>query len=349
MGILQSGSRGAEVLQLQNLLIRAGYDCIPNGEFDDVLEERVRQFQKDRSLAVDGKVGNQTRGMILKELLEDYKFNKDIKDLHLPENEYFHDRTFKKTIYLHHTAGGANPENVLHWWNIDNKPGRLLRVGTAFVIGGPERDGSNAHDGKVYRAFDERKWAHHLGLRRTNNTQLNQESIGIEICSYGPLKKDEQGFYASRKNKNGELVKIRIPNDQVCELEEPWRGHRFFHRYSEKQIAECRRLILTLAHLHSIPLPEKTYDRDWFTIQKEALAGVPGLWTHVNVRRDKTDCFPQPELLDMLNGLQEASRDFKPQLVDEFEARGSIRVIDSSKASPEDIWNYAELLDEEES
>ena len=28
-----------------------------------------------------------------------------------------------------------------------------------------------------------------------------------------------------------------------------------------------------------------------------------GLWTHTNVRKDKFDCFPQPELVEMLKNL----------------------------------------------
>jgi hypothetical protein len=30
---------------------------------------------------------------------------------------------------------------------------------------------------------------------------------------------------------------------------------------------------------------------------------TPGLWNHTNVRLDKTDMFPQPELIDMLLSL----------------------------------------------
>ena len=46
-------------------------------------------------------------------------------------------------------------------------------------------------------------------------------------------------------------------------------------------------------------------------MNQEAKDGKPGIWTHANVRPDKTDCFPQPELMDMLNGLHEAAKDFE--------------------------------------
>jgi hypothetical protein len=40
-----------------------------------------------------------------------------------------------------------------------------------------------------------------------------------------------------------------------------------------------------------------------FTLNSLALAGKPGLWTHVNVRADKFDCWPQPELVALLKSL----------------------------------------------
>ena len=54
---------------------------------------------------------------------------------------------------------------------------------------------------------------------------------------------------------------------------------------------------------YEIPLEDRVYNRDWFDLKFDALNGVPGLWTHCNVREDKIDCYPQPELIDMLNTL----------------------------------------------
>lgn len=40
-----------------------------------------------------------------------------------------------------------------------------------------------------------------------------------------------------------------------------------------------------------------------FTLNSLALAGKPGIWTHVNVRADKYDCWPMPELVTLLKSL----------------------------------------------
>jgi hypothetical protein len=43
---------------------------------------------------------------------------------------------------------------------------------------------------------------------------------------------------------------------------------------------------------------------DGFEFNENAYYGkVKGMWTHSNVRKDKTDMFPQQELLDMLLSL----------------------------------------------
>ena len=38
-------------------------------------------------------------------------------------------------------------------------------------------------------------------------------------------------------------------------------------------------------------------------ISDKALAGEAGVWTHVSFRTDKSDCHPQPELIQMLKSL----------------------------------------------
>ena len=38
-------------------------------------------------------------------------------------------------------------------------------------------------------------------------------------------------------------------------------------------------------------------------ISKNAMNGVPGVWTHTSYRNDKSDCHPQKELIEMLKRL----------------------------------------------
>ncbi len=57
--IYKIGSRGEEVKQIQSRL-----NCIPDGIFGPVTDEAVRQFQRENSLVVDGKVGEKTWGKL---------------------------------------------------------------------------------------------------------------------------------------------------------------------------------------------------------------------------------------------------------------------------------------------
>ena len=42
---------------------------------------------------------------------------------------------------------------------------------------------------------------------------------------------------------------------------------------------------------------------DAFTLNKQALVGAEGVWTHTNVRKDKYDLCPQPKMVEMLSNL----------------------------------------------
>ena len=86
-------------------------------------------------------------------------------------------------------------------------------------------------------------------------------------------------------------------------MDKPWRGKKYFQKYTDKQINSLKKIILELARKFDIPLPNIKYDECFFDLKYDALNGAPGLWTHVNVREDKWDCFPQPELIEMLNTL----------------------------------------------
>lgn len=336
MQLLKKNVQHPSIIHLQRFL-QATVDTPVevNGRFDDFTHEAVRAFQSQQQLTADGIVGPQTWRAIhtakakwwLAEGVAEYPLQKD---------EYIGKKVAKKTIYLHHTAGRHRPDKTIAWWELDkSKKGNPIRVATAYVIGGIGLQEETDYDGKTYRCFSDDEWAYHLGVRRANSKQLNQESIGIEICSFGPLKKREDGFYS--------WANARIPDAQVCELEIPWRGEKYFHRYTTVQIAETKRLILNLAYRYDIPLPNIAYSTDWFNINQDALNGESGLWTHVNVRTDKTDCFPQPELIAMLNTLHEDQKTFVPTLTDveRLKTRGVMEQF-----SAEELEGYARDLED---
>lgn len=305
MELLKRGSKGSNVHSMQVLLREKGFHVDTDGIFGSDTEKAIKKFQKSVGLSSDGIVGNMTWTALYGNptTIYDSKLNIDLTEYHLRSNEYYKEVVEKDTIYLHHTAGGSRPDYVIDGWERDNnRRGGVLRVGTAFLIGGAT-NGSPEFDGKIYTAFNERYWAHHLGLRlgkdaKYSNKYLNQKSIGIEICNYGFLEKIDDEFYFDAGR-----IKIFVPSDEVIELDEPWRNKRYFHKYSEKQIESLRLLLIELIEKYDINIQHEVFDRSFFDFNQDSIDGVPGLWTHSNCRIDKTDCSPQHILIDMLNTL----------------------------------------------
>jgi N-acetyl-anhydromuramyl-L-alanine amidase AmpD len=213
-------------------------------------------------------------------------------------NQYMDEDTNKRQIYIHHTAGSADPFGVVRWWESTPE-----RVATSLIIGGHPGTSTRWKDGDIVQVFSSRKWAWHLGVNRTHlraggptalsHTQLNKESIGIELCNWGQLRQTDRGFL--------NYVGGRVPDNQVIELSTSYRGFRFYQRYTDAQLENTRDLLRFLGQRWNIPVAYKG-DRI-FDICPEALRGEPGLYTHTSVRPDKTDCFPQPELIQMLRSL----------------------------------------------
>jgi N-acetyl-anhydromuramyl-L-alanine amidase AmpD len=228
----------------------------------------------------------------------------NIIDKFLEKGEYFQQIFNKTTIYLHHTAGGHRADYVIEGWDTDDtvdekigtKTARI--VATAFVVGGKSStDGNTAFDGKVYRAFDEQLWAHHLGTTFANNKPLNQASIGIEICNYGPLRLSNSGVFFNYVDKP-------VPADQVVKLDKPFRGYIYYHAYTDAQLNSVKELIIELRNKYpSIPLVTPLLSVDGFELSVNAKKGVPGIYSHSNVRTDKFDMSPQPKLIQMIKEL----------------------------------------------
>jgi N-acetyl-anhydromuramyl-L-alanine amidase AmpD len=206
------------------------------------------------------------------------QFLNQIIDCLLPDDQYYKDVYNKRQIVIHHTVSNGNAKNVIASWQKTKE-----KVGVAFVID---------REGKVHKAFSSAHWAHHLGTKEINNTILNKQSIGIELCSWGALT-FKNGIYYN-------VAKEEIPKSEVITYVYPFRGNRYFQKYTEKQLESLKLLLQYLCETYKIP---KTYIPEIWEISKSALRGDKGIFTHVSYRKDKSDCHPQKELEEILKTL----------------------------------------------
>lgn len=214
-----------------------------------------------------------------------------INDINFPQSEYYAKAQKKTQIVLHHTV--SNPfssEGDTQYWLSDP-----TRIATYAIIG---------YDGTVNRCFPSNMWAHHLGIRMNTlktmgfkdyvvrNEILNRNSIAIEIDAWGALTK-KGGIYYNAYNR---------PIDKTLEVEEcDWRGFKYYQKYSDAQINTVKELLQIFMERYNIPKYGIT-DGD-FDFRRDALAGVPGIYSHSNYRQDKTDLYPDKRLIEMLSEL----------------------------------------------
>lgn len=294
MKILKLGSKGKEVEDLQKYL-----KIKVDGDFGPKTEEAVKKFQTANKLVADGIVGEKTwnaMGFYITTDLSETVISTEkliIDQKYMDKDEYLAGPTKKEYLFLHHTAGGHDPYSVIKMWNNDTRG----RVGTEFVMGGQSVfNGNDIYDGTLVQCFPEGAYGWHLG---DNGSQhMHTHSVGIEVCNFGPIK-------------NGLTYTGQKANPlQVVELKQQFRGSKFYHRYSDKQISTLKSFILFIADRDNIDVRKglvqeiKNKGAAGFEFNSDAYYGkVKGMWTHTNTRKDKSDMFPQQELIDMLLSL----------------------------------------------
>jgi len=292
--ILKIGSRGKEVKELQEFL-EIGSD----GIFGSGTASSVKKWQSENGLTVDGIVGPATwdaMGLATTDNSEKTYETENgliINRHFLPVGEYKEGPTNKEYAFIHHTAGWHNPYNCIDQWSRDSRGA----VATEFVLGGQSVKGNDTkYDGEVVHAFPEGSYGWHLG--KNGSQHMHTHSVAIEVCNFGYVKDGKT--YAG----------TRVAEDQIVTLSQPFRGYKDWHRYSDKQIESLHKWILWISERDSIDVRKGLPDLirkigvSAFEFQEDAYYGrVKGLWTHTNTRKDKSDMFPQQELIDMLLSL----------------------------------------------
>ena len=184
MKVLKLGSKGKEVEDLQKYL-----KIKVDGNFGPKTEESVKKFQKTNKLTADGVVGEKTWNAmgfgISSDLSETIVSSEKliIDQKYMDKDEYLKGPTKKEYLFLHHTAGGHNPYQVVTMWNNDNRG----RIGTEFVLGGQSVfNGNETYDGTIVQAFPEGAYGWHLG--KNGSEYMHSHSVGIEVCNFGQIK-----------------------------------------------------------------------------------------------------------------------------------------------------------------
>ena len=304
--LLKKGSKGKEVKQLQKAL-----GVSADGIFGTGTEAVVKKFQEDNGLDADGIVGSKTWEAIgidtdsssaSEETEYTTKDGLNITRQYLDKDEYVRDygKIEPLGFFIHHTAGWDNPFNTISSWNRDKRG----RGATQYVIGGTNVKGKEAkYDGVVVECFPNNYLGWHLG--KVGNFKISKMSGGVELNNFGYLTKKGDKYYT--------YVNTEVKEEFVCDLGYEFRGKRYWHAYSDKQIESLRLLLLHLKDIYpkmdlvnGIPkmLKDGVNPKEAFEFNEDAYyAKQFGLWSHTSVRKDKFDCFPQPELVEMLKNL----------------------------------------------
>lgn len=309
--VLKKGHQGDLVEAVQEALgLRI------DGVFGPRTEQAVKSFQIDNNLVGDGVVGPMTWrkiGLSPHELEADTDITTGatwIEQYPLPEGEYVKQETAKKWIFIHHTAGRHNPYKVIDQWGRDQRG----RIGTHYVIGGLPASGGDEtkYDGRILQAFKDEYWGYHLG--KTKSAAMHRGSISIEVCSAGRLTLKDGKYYT--------WYNAEVHPSQVCTLPQPYKGNKYYHKYSDKQIESLKALLILLSEKHGIDLGKGVVEKlrklngvipnqagsissinpsSCFEFDEKACRGqIQSLLTHGQVRTDKDDMHPQPNLVQML-------------------------------------------------
>lgn len=195
-----------------------------------------------------------------------------------PDNQFIKTKTDKNQIILHHTVSPEGIKADVNWWIKDER-----RIATHLIID---------HKGVAYQLFDFEYYAYHIGVR--GRSYLDKFSIGIELDSLGGLVKNKLGQWFDVYNRS-------VNPRNVIEYKNGFRGFYAFEKYTYAQIETLKSLLLYLCDRYKIPLD---YDPEMWDINKRALAGTKGIFTHVSYRNDKSDCHPYYKLIEMLKSLK---------------------------------------------
>lgn len=190
---------------------------------------------------------------------------------------YYKQRYAKKKIVTHFTVGHLQGDI-----NSLTNPQRG-HVSTAFVLG---------RDGTVYQLFQSYFWSYHLGRGAIGGNGTNSKfSVGIEISNYGPLIKRGDNLETIYSKREGHDVYCSLEDtDQYIELDEPYRGYKYYTTFTDEQYDSLIVLLRYLTARYDIPRAFIEENKRYEATSENA--NFKGIQTHVHYRKDKVDIGP---------------------------------------------------------
>ena len=208
-------------------------------------------------------------------------------------------------IYLHHTAGGQRSDRGEKTVSTFNK----RKASTNTII-----DASGHIEYVV-------PWDHRAYGQGVEGSKIYYNTIGTstEIQALGYFKwrgdlngtKNDKGEYWIRLgsvDENGKRSVTKIPLSEGAspvdfDLKDiTYKTYKIFQKYTQPQVNSCIQWIKNEMQTYNIKWHfDKEAYKEMFpkkgTLSKKATSGVPGVYSHNSVKKDKSDIYPDKALI----------------------------------------------------
>lgn len=312
--ILKLNMFGDDVRSVQEFLKKNGFYSGPiNGFFNNDLMISVKKFQRAVGIDETGIINvitinrmntynkNKDNTSLLNNYIVPYyvdvnnfiiyKMNNDVNI------DYNKEKTIKKRILITHTGGSYRPDLSVITRSITSltKNETVIKYYSPHYIIGRKSsyNDDDVWDGIIINVYDDAYWSEFI---KTKNNNFNKNTINICLCCSGPLKKLSDGVFINNFN-------IIVDNNDVVELTQPYKGHVYWEKYTEKQIESLKNLIYHLCKKHNIEIIKTNYDVAWFNYNVKNINSYNFIDTGGRIDKNEFGLFPQAEIIEMLNEL----------------------------------------------
>jgi len=282
----------------------------------------IRKIVKPKEIFVKGET--LSSNVVVNPWTGDEKFAKTLTNgysLRAQSNNglmYYPIKTPKIQFVVHHTAGLGGAKAIIE--NSWSK--KSTHVSTHFIID---------RAGRIEQLFPLDFWGNHIGSKRAGNSYLQKSTVSVELVALGYVKVKGTSRSNSTFNKDSVFIqsdrsytyeKLQqgqsdVPVAQPYYMDssnklKPWgdyKGYGLFHSYTKKQLKSLEKVMKQVkTKFPNITFGSKYSGGNGFYEQfpkkgggvaSTAFSKNRGTFTHNSYRTDKSDVFPQKELLQL--------------------------------------------------